>query len=125
MGLNSRDFWATDNKLLFKVTDNFKVTSPATSSKDDSAGQGYYNLTPAITQANLTPGSSLRSDSIRISRRALYLRARQIHDRLGKQSRIKGSMKSGVSVTALWNAPSVDVTSITAFRISMRLYIRY
>ena len=115
VALNGRDFWAADSKLLFKVTDNFKITVAGDyQSEDDSAGQGYYNLTPPITQAYLTGlltafGFNPSLPQGFVSQHGNFTGA------VGNEQNQRLD-ESGVSVTAVWNAPLVDVTSISAFR---------
>ena len=116
-GTNDADFYAFDSKILFKPVDNFKVTVAGDfSNKTDSSGNQLAQVSPAITQGtlgfflgayagatpNLPPG---------------FLK--------GYTTKFTSTINSpgfvdlkdfGISATAVWNLPGVDLTAISAYR---------
>jgi iron complex outermembrane recepter protein len=113
---DQRDFWATDDKMLVKMGDQFKITFAGDfSNKADTVGNANVKLRPAFTQgvdqfllsefgipANLPPGfEQSGGGKFAVSE----------GDNLTNQIR-----EYGGSATMVWNAPGVDLTSITAYR---------
>jgi iron complex outermembrane recepter protein len=116
-GYNDASFTASDAKLLIKPTDNFKVTIAYDYAiKTDSDGGAIYQTEPATTQlgvaglineftgfnVNLPPGFIAGSDGKFTTSMGLPTIVNLIDD--------------GVSATAVWNVPGVDLTSISAYR---------
>jgi iron complex outermembrane receptor protein len=113
---DQRDFWATDDKMLVKLGDKFRITFAGDfSNKADTVGNANVKLDPAFTQgvdqfllgefgipANLPPGFE-RSGGGKF--------AVSEGDNLTNQIR-----EYGGSATMVWNVPGVDITSITAYR---------
>jgi iron complex outermembrane recepter protein len=115
-GLDNQDYWASDDKMLLKPTDSLKITVAGDySAKVDSGGSANVDITPAYAQAyltglltafgfnpNLPPGVDRGANgSFTLSEGdAAYV----------------DTWDYGGSVTAVWSAPSVDVTSISAYR---------
>ena len=117
LGYNDASFTAGDAKLLIKFSDNFKVTIAADDSmKTDSDGGAIYQTEPMVTQAavagtigaftgftaNLPPGFIAGSGG-------------KFTTSMGLPT-IVNLIDNGVSATAVWNAPGVDLTSISAYR---------
>jgi iron complex outermembrane receptor protein len=114
-GYDNQDLWAGDSKLLFKPTDNFKVTLAADYSlKQDTDGVQIVNQTPAVSQGllsellgafgfpnNLPPNFVQGSGKFQVAE--------------GTPSFVD-LRDSGVSATPVWTLPGVELTSITASR---------
>ena len=116
----TEDFTAVGAKLLFRPSDQFKITIAGDYSvKDDDNGNGLYNLTPqyavavastlfnANTGANTTPaglapiGQPLATEKFTTAQRGEgYVKLKDY----------------GVSGTAVLSLDGVDITSITAYR---------
>lgn len=116
-GYNDASFTAADAKLLIRFSDTFKLTIAGDDSiKTDSDGGAIYAAEPAYTQAVvaglidaftgfntvLPPGFIAGSDG-------------KFTTAMGLPT-IVNLIDNGISGTAVWNAPGVDVTSITAYR---------
>ncbi len=116
-GVNDENFYAINGKLLFKLTDNIKLTLAADASdKNDSNGNGLYQTAPAIPQGtlgfflnayagatpNLPPGFVI-GNTPKFSIAIAYPGYVRLKD-------------SGESATAAFSLPGVDLTSITAYR---------
>ena len=116
-GVDNQDFWAAEGKLLFKPTDNFKITIAGdVSNKDDSNGNAPDNLTPGFTQAVLGglfqgiagittnfPAGFVQGNTPKFTTAAGFPGFVKLHD-------------YGVSATIVLNLPGVDLTSISAYR---------
>ncbi len=116
-GYNDASFTASDAKLLIKFSDTFKLTIAGDDSiKTDSDGGAIYQTEPAVTQgavagtitaftgynANLPPGFIPGSDG-------------KFTTSMGLPT-VVNLVDNGISATAVWNAPGVDLTSISAYR---------
>ena len=116
-GLDNQDFWATDDKLLLKFSDAFKITLAGDyAAKTDTDGSGSINTTPAYTQGFLS------NDLLTPFGFNPQLPAGFEQGYVGKYKTSIGdpnfvdTWDYGGSITMLWNAPGVDLTSITAYR---------
>src|SRR5580704_19726339 len=116
-GYNDASFTASDAKLLIKFSDTFKLTIAGDDSiKTDSDGGAIYQTEPMVTQgavagtitaftgynANLPPGFIAGSSG-------------KFTTSMGLPT-IVNLVDNGISGTAVWNGPGVDVTSISAYR---------
>jgi iron complex outermembrane receptor protein len=116
-GYNDASFTGSDAKLLIKFSDTFKLTIAGDDSiKTDSDGGAIYQTEPLVTQGavagtinaftgfnvNLPPGFIPGSDG-------------KFTTSMGLPT-IVNLVDNGISATAVWNAPGVDVTSISAYR---------
>ena len=116
-GYNDASFTASDAKLLIKFSDTFKLTIAGDDSiKTDSDGGAIYQTEPLVTQAavagtinaftgfnvNLPPGFIPGSDG-------------KFTTSMGLPT-VVNLIDNGISGTAVWNGPGVDVTSISAYR---------
>jgi iron complex outermembrane receptor protein len=116
-GYNDASFTASDAKLLIKFSDTLKFTIAGDDSiKTDSDGGAIYQTEPMVTQAaqagtleaftgytvNLPPGFIAGS-------------AGKFTTSMGLPT-IVNLVDNGISGTAVWNAPGMDVTSISAYR---------
>lgn len=119
LGLNRQSVSSLNGKLLFKPVDDFRITLAADwGNKTDDNGNAFRNLTPAYDQAVLGG----------------YLNAFLGANPAFPTGFIQGSNKDftsstgvagavddldwGGSATAVWNAPGVDLTSISAYRVN-------
>jgi iron complex outermembrane receptor protein len=116
-GYNDGSFTASDAKLLIKFGDTFKLTIAGDDSiKTDSDGGAIYASEPAYTQAVV--GGLIHS----FTGYTVTLPSGFIAGSDGKFTTSMGLptivnlVDNGISATAVWNAPGVDVTSITAYR---------
>jgi iron complex outermembrane recepter protein len=116
-GYNDASFTASDAKLLIKFSDTFKLTIAGDDSiKTDSDGGAIYQTEPTVTQGaqagtlnaftgytvTLPPGFIAGSDG-------------KFTTAMGLPT-VVNLVDNGISATAVWNAPGVDVTSISAYR---------
>jgi iron complex outermembrane recepter protein len=116
-GYNDASFTASDAKLLIKFSDTLKLTIAGDDAiKTDSDGGAIYQTEPLVTQAaqagtlnaftgytvNLPPGFIPGS-------------AGKFTTSMGLPT-IVNLIDNGISGTAVWNGPGVDVTSISAYR---------
>jgi iron complex outermembrane receptor protein len=118
-GYSNEDFWAVGSKLLFRPSENFKLTIAGDySKKNDDTGNGLYNLTQSYA---LAVASSLFNSSAGAATTPASL-APLAAPPIGKfetAQRGRGYVKLkdyGVSGTAVLSLDSVDITSITAYR---------
>ena len=116
-GLNNQSFWATDDKLLVKLTDTLKITFAGDySAKVDSNGTGNFDVNPDILQATLGYYYSLFGINAQLPP-GLDKGAPG-----GKFTTAVGDPNTantwdyGGSATVVWDAPGFDLTSITAYR---------
>ncbi|MDE2405132.1 MAG: TonB-dependent receptor [Sphingomonadales bacterium] len=117
-GVADQDFWSMSGKILFKPSDNFRLTIAGdVSNKDDSSGSQLSSINPATLQGVL--GYYL----------ATYFGATGVNLPAGL---VQGSTEKftvangqpgfvrlrdyGVSGTAVLSLPGVDVTNILAYR---------
>jgi iron complex outermembrane recepter protein len=116
-GLDDANFYAVNAKLLFKPTDNLKITFAGDfSNKNDSNGNGLTSITPAAVQGTLgfflgayagatpsIPPGFIIGNTPKFTVAVAYPGFVRLKD-------------SGESATMLLNLPGVDLTSITAYR---------
>jgi iron complex outermembrane recepter protein len=116
-GYNDASFTSSDAKLLIKFSDTLKLTIAGDDSiKTDSDGGAIYQTEPMVTQAaqagtlnaftgytvNLPPGFIAGSGG-------------KFTTSMGLPT-IVNLIDNGISGTAVWNGPGVDVTAISAYR---------
>lgn len=111
-----QDFWAARSKLLLQPTDDLSFTLAGSySEKDDASSGQFFSSTPEFNQAALVG----LFDSLGIN---AQLPPGFIQGSSGKWTSSVGVENYSyirdysVSGTLVWNAPGVDVTSITAYR---------
>jgi iron complex outermembrane recepter protein len=116
-GVDNQNFWSASAKVLIKPVDNFKITIEGDySKKDDSDGGQLFLQTPAYNQAVLqgTLSAFLGGNP--------QLPPGFIAGYAGKFTTSQSSLPriylkdTGTSLTAVWGAPEIDVTSISAYR---------
>ena len=122
-GVSNEDFWAVNTKVLIKPSDSFKLTLAGDfSNKNDSNGNGTYEVTPAFEQAVVS--GTLAAFGIPNNLPAGFIQ--------GKPGKFKVSngdpgfvkLKDyGVSATAVWEGPGFDLTSISAYRRQHTMFI--
>lgn len=117
-GYNNEDFWAVSSKLLFRPTDNFKITLAGDySKKDDDTGNGAYNGTPgypvAVLSGLINQFIGARTTPALMSSLIVPVGKFQSAQRTPGYARLKDW---GLSATAVLELPGVDITSITAYR---------
>jgi iron complex outermembrane recepter protein len=119
----SEDFWAVSGKLLFRPSDNFKITFAGDySKKDDDTGNSGYNTTPAYPVAVLAgflgfPPTGFAGTSTTPALLSSFVVP--VTEKFTTAQRGAGFAKLkdwGVSATAVLELPGVDVTSITSYR---------
>lgn len=115
-GLANGDFWAYEAKLLVKPTDNFKITFAGDfARKRDSDGNQIFASEPGYLQGFAT--GLFQSFGINTAFPNGFFQGSD-----GKFTAQRGIpvftwlTDYGASVTAVWNLPHVDLTSITAYR---------
>ncbi len=116
-GYADGSFTASDAKLLIKFSDTFKVTIAGDDSiKTDSDGGQLYQTNPANNQATLTGliGSFTGYTAV-LPPNFLVCCAGKFTTSGGLGS-VVNLIDNGISGIAVWNAPGVDVTSISAYR---------
>jgi len=118
-GYATEDFWAVSSKLLFRPSDNFKLTIAGDySNKNDDNGNGLYNLTQDYAFA---VAASLLNGYAGTNTTPALLSQLAVRD-IGKfetAQRGRGYVKLkdyGLSGTAVLSLDGVDLTSITAYR---------
>jgi iron complex outermembrane receptor protein len=123
-GIADANFYAVDGKLLVKPTDNFKITLAAdASNKDDSSGNGLYQIAPAVPQGTLggllagfagakpnLPAGFIIGNTPKFTVAVAYPGFVRLKD-------------SGESATAVLTLPAVELTSITAYRYQHTQFI--
>ncbi|HTV95142.1 MAG TPA: TonB-dependent receptor [Steroidobacteraceae bacterium] len=120
LGYDDGSFTASDAKLLIKFTDNFKLTIAGDDSiKTDSDGGQLYQTNPANNQTTLTGLLDLFTGA------NAQLPAGFLYGPSGKFTMAMGLpapvdlIDNGISATAVWSLPGVDLTSISAYRHQM------
>ena len=116
-GYADGSFTAADAKLLFKLSDTFKLTIAGdASNKTDSDGGQLYQTSPANNQATLTGLLfAFTGANAQLPPGFLLSNGGKFTTSAGLPS-IVNLVDNGISATAVWNAPGVDVTSISAYR---------
>ena len=115
-GVANQDFWATDDKLLLKFSDTFKITLAGDYNyKFDTNGTGNVNLTPALTQGALSEYLGLFGFNPHLPPGLDQATHSKYSSSMGLTPFVD-TWDYGGSVTAIWNAPGIDITSISAAR---------
>lgn len=124
-GLANQNFWATDEKLLLKLSDNFKITFAYDyNDKADTNGNQNVNVTPAYTQSilsfyfnglNTITGGFVPNINAQLPAGFEQGGSGKFTTSVGDTS-YTNTKDDGASATAVWNAPGFDVTSISAYR---------
>jgi iron complex outermembrane receptor protein len=117
LGYYDGSFTAADAKLLIKFSDNFKVTIAADDSiKTDSDGGQIYQTYPQNNQAVLTGYlDAFIGANAQLPPGFLVGNQGKFTTSMGLPT-IVNLIDNGVSATAVWNLPGVDLTSISAYR---------
>jgi iron complex outermembrane recepter protein len=121
--LNTQDFWAFNSKLLLRPTENLSITLAGDwYRKDDTNGQGAVNITPNVTQAVIV--GLFRGQGITAVLPPGFITAVTKKFTAAQGAPIDVYIREyGVSGTILWNAPGVDLSSISAYRNQRRLFL--
>jgi iron complex outermembrane recepter protein len=116
-GYADGSFTASDAKLLIKFSDTLKFTIAGdASNKTDSDGGQLYQTSPANNQATLTGLLyEFTGANAQLPPGFLVGNSGKFTVSAGLPA-IVNLVDNGVSGTALWNAPGVDVTSISTYR---------
>ncbi len=116
-GYNDSRFWAVSSKLLVEPADHFKVTLAADYNyKKDTNGTAAYDPTPEYTQTSLAGIiDALAGANIALPPGFISGKTQRFTSALGSPN-YTGIRDYGISMTAVWNAPGFDLTSITANR---------
>lgn len=116
-GYNDASFTASDAKLLIKFSDTLKLTIAGDDSiKTDSDGGAIYQTEPLVTQAAQT-GTLEAFTGYTVNLPAGFIPGSdgKFTTSMGLPT-IVNLVDNGISGTAVWNAPGVDVTAISAYR---------
>jgi iron complex outermembrane receptor protein len=115
-GYNDQDFWATDAKLLIKPTDNFKITIAGDwARKWDSGGTQIYSTTPAGAQAFAQ--GFIGEFGVPIVLDPGFFQGTRGDFTMEKAVPAFAHLQDyGGSITMVYSLPTVDLTSITAYR---------
>jgi iron complex outermembrane receptor protein len=116
-GYADGSFTASDAKLLIKFSDTFKLTIAGDDSiKTDSDGGQLYQTSPANNQATLTGLiDAFTGANAQLPPGFLVGSGGKFTVSAGLPA-IVNLIDNGISATAVWNAPGVDLTSISAYR---------
>lgn len=119
-GYYDGSFTASDAKLLIKFSDSFKLTIAGDDSiKTDSDGGQLYQTNPANNQATLTGLLDLFTGAhANLPPGFLYGPNGKFTMAMGQPSPVD-LIDNGISATAVWSLPGVDLTSISAYRHQM------
>ncbi len=128
-GLNNGNYWATDDKMLLRPTDNLKVTIAGDySAKVDSNGAANLDTTPTLVQGFFAGllGETIASPVIPGTTTptgfTVNLPAGFEKGPSGKYKVAMGdpgyvdAWDYGTSATVVWDVPDVELTSISAYR---------
>jgi iron complex outermembrane receptor protein len=117
LGYNDASFTAADAKLLIKFSDTFRLTIAGDDSiKTDSDGGAIYQTEPAVTQAAVAGTIGLVTGfTVNLPPGFIAGSSGKFTTSMGLPT-IVNLIDNGVSATAVWNGPGVDVTSISAYR---------
>jgi iron complex outermembrane recepter protein len=116
-GYADGSFTAADAKLLLKFSDTFKLTIAGdASNKTDSDGGQLYQTSPANNLATLTGliGAFTGYTAV-LPSNFLLSNGGKFTTSAGLPS-IVNLVDNGISATAVWSLPGVDLTSISAYR---------
>jgi iron complex outermembrane receptor protein len=116
VGVSNQNFWAVNGKILFKPSENFKITFAGDYSlKNDSQGNGQFEVTPAYEQAVLQ--ATFAAFGINASLPPGFVVGNTPKFTVAAGTPGYVYLKDyGGSATAVLNLPGVDLTSITAYR---------
>lgn len=114
-GLENGDYWQTDDKILLKLSDNLKVTLAGDyTDSADTNGNAQAQQIPAATQAYL--GGLLRVFGFNAVLPAGFEKTPGKFQVSIGDNNLAAVREYGMSGTVVWNLPSFDLTSITAYR---------
>ncbi len=116
-GYNDASFTASDAKLLIKFSDTLKLTIAGDDSiKTDSDGGAIYQTEPMVTQAGVAGTINLVTGyKVNLPPGFIAGSSGKFTTSMGLPT-IVNLVDNGISGTAVWNGPGVDVTSISAYR---------
>lgn len=114
--VGDEDFWAVSTKILLKPSDTFKLTLAGDfSNKDDSNGNHTFEITPVYEQAVLAGTLAAFGIPSNLPPGFIQGNPKKFHISNGDPGFVK--LKDyGLSATAVWELPGVDLTSISAYR---------
>lgn len=114
--LNNQSLWSMDSKLLLKPSDTFKIVVAVDySMKHDTEGMGLTQVAPAFPEG--TYQALMGAFGINFVPTPGLYKASAGKFTSAKADQVKQhNVDYGASVTAVWNAPGFDLTSITAYR---------
>ncbi len=116
-GYADGSFTASDAKLLIKFSDTFKVTIAGDDSiKTDSDGGQLFQTNPANNQATLTYLLNRFTGANPVLPPGFLVGSAGNFTTSGGLPAVVNLIDNGISGTAVWNAPGVDITSISAYR---------
>lgn len=120
---NNENFYAVNGKILFKPTDNMKVTIAGDySNKNDRNGTAEYNTTPAYNLALIS--GTMTSFGINNTISNDFASGNPSKFTIYNANAGKATLKDyGVSGTIVLSLPGVDLTSITANRWQHSTYL--
>ncbi len=116
-GYNDASFTSSDAKLLIKFSDTLKLTIAGDDSiKTDSDGGAIYQTEPMVTQAAQAGTlNAFTGYTVTLPPGFIAGSGGKFTTSMGLPT-IVNLVDNGVSGTAVWNGPGVDVTSISAYR---------
>jgi iron complex outermembrane receptor protein len=116
-GYNDASFTASDAKLLIKFSDTLKLTIAGDDSiKTDSDGGAIFQTIPAYTQGYLAGTiGAFTGFTVNLPPGFVPGSGGKFTASMGLPT-IVNLVDNGISGTAVWNGPGVDVTSISAYR---------
>jgi iron complex outermembrane recepter protein len=114
--LNDQDFWSANGKLLFKPSENFKVTLAADwYNKQDDNGRGEDTENPALSQSLLAATYAAIGITTNFPPGLLLGPQGKFSSSIGVNSFLR-IREYGDSATINWSLPGVDIVSISAYR---------
>jgi iron complex outermembrane receptor protein len=117
-GYANQNFLATDAKVLLKANDDFKITVAGDyADKHDSSGNAIVSTTPVFEQAALAGSlASLLGANPQLPPGFVTTPPKFALQAIGNAP--VDTVDDGGSITAAWNAPGFDLTSISAYRFN-------
>jgi iron complex outermembrane recepter protein len=114
--VGNEDFWAVSTKILIKPSERFKITFAGDfSNKNDSNGNHTFEITPAYEQAVLAGTLAAFGIPSNLPPGFIQGNPKKFHISNGDPGFVR--LKDyGVSATAVWELPTFDLTSISAYR---------
>jgi iron complex outermembrane receptor protein len=117
-GYNDQSYLAAQGKLLIKPLDTLKFTLASDySHKTDNDGNAFSDPTPAYNQASLAGFLSELIGANPVLPAGFIQGTGKFTTSMGMDGPVN-TLDYGGSLTALWNASGVDVTSISAYRVN-------